>query len=70
MAAVKVDRPTVADVAERLMASYQDSLPCSAVSSVVLTARDQLLGQVPGAAFPELLYRLADYRLAQIATAR
>lgn len=55
---------SVADVAERLMACYEDSIPLATVSAVVLEARDELTGQVPDPALPELLHRLAEQRLA------
>lgn len=60
---------SVADVAERLMASYENSMSEATVSAVVLEARNELEGQVPGSAMPELLHRLADQRLAERAAA-
>lgn len=56
---------SVADVAEQLMASYEDSVSAATVSAVVLQAQAELDGQVPRAAMPELLHRLADQRLAE-----
>jgi hypothetical protein len=60
---------SVADVAERLMASYEDGMSAATVSAIVLEARNELEGQVPRGALPELLHRLADQRLAERAAA-
>jgi hypothetical protein len=58
---------SVADVAESLMAQYECHVPLSVVSSVVLDAHRELDHQVPGDALPEMLHRLADQRLAELA---
>lgn len=59
--------PSVADIAETLMAAYEGDLSYRTVTTTVLDARNQMAGQVPRAALPELIYRLADHRLAQLA---
>jgi hypothetical protein len=59
---------SVADVAEDLMSAYDGAVSCATISAVVLDARSELRGQIPEGALPELLHRLADQRLCQLAT--
>jgi len=59
----EVRHEAIADITERLMNDHADTVPLATVSSVVLEAWRELSGQVPAAAIPELLYRLAEQRL-------
>jgi len=52
----------VADVAERLMAEFEDRLSLGLISGVVVSAWHELSG-VPETALPELVERLARQRL-------
>lgn len=58
---------SIADITERLLSAYEGIVPLSTVSAVVNGARTELSGQVPHDALPELLHRLADARLSQLA---
>ena len=51
------------DVAERLMTEFDGIVPPRVVTNIVLEAVGDLEGQVRPEAFPELLHRLAHYRL-------
>ena len=51
------------DVAERLATEFDGIVPPGLVASIVLEAVGDLNGQVQPEAFPELLHRLAHYRL-------
>lgn len=51
------------DVAERLATEFDGIVPPGLVASIVLEAVGDLNGQVRLGAFPELLHRLARYRL-------
>jgi hypothetical protein len=51
------------DVAERLMTEFDGIVPPRVVTNIVLEAAGDLEGQVRPEAFPELLHRLAHYRL-------
>lgn len=60
---------TVADVAERLMAKYEPSVPLALISDTVRAAAHRLArtgGSNPAA---EAVLRAADRRLARLATA-
>jgi hypothetical protein len=56
----------LADVAEDLMLEFQQALPLSVITSVVMRARRDLDGQVIDGAFPEMLLRLSRVRLTQL----
>lgn len=60
-------RDAVADVAESLMAEYENRVPLTIVSSVVIDAHRELDHQIPGGAMPEMLHRLAGQRLSELA---
>jgi hypothetical protein len=49
--------------AERLATEFDGIVPPERVASIVLQAASDLTGQVHTEAFPELLHRLAHYRL-------
>jgi hypothetical protein len=51
------------DVAERLTTEFDGIVPPRVVANIVLEAVGDLEGQVRPEAFPELLHRLAHYRL-------
>jgi hypothetical protein len=51
------------DVAARLAAEFDGLLPPELVTHILLEAVCDLYGQVQPKAFPELLHRLAYYRL-------
>jgi hypothetical protein len=51
------------DVAARLAAEFDGLLPPEVVTRIVVDAIRDLYGQVQPQAFPELLHRLAHYRL-------
>jgi hypothetical protein len=51
------------DVAERLTTEFDGIVPPRVVTNIVLEAVGDLEGQVRPEAFPELLHRLAHYRL-------
>lgn len=51
------------NVAERLATEFDGIVPPERVASIVLAAASDLTGQVQTEAFPELLHRLAHYRL-------
>jgi hypothetical protein len=51
------------DVAERLTTEFDGIVPPRTVVNIVLEAVGDLNGQVQPGAFPELLHRLAHYRL-------
>jgi hypothetical protein len=51
------------DVVDRLTTEFDGIVPPPTVANIVLAAADDLNGQVQPAAFPELLHRLAHYRL-------
>jgi hypothetical protein len=51
------------DVAERLTTEFDGIVPPKTVVNIVLEAVGDLNGQVQPQAFPELLHRLAHYRL-------
>jgi hypothetical protein len=51
------------EVAERLTTEFDGIVPPGTVVNIVLEAVGDLNGQVRPAAFPELLHRLAHYRL-------
>ena len=51
------------------MAAYADSVPLATVSAIVLDANEELAGQVPDGAIPELLHRLAVERLSELVAA-
>lgn len=57
-----VSRPAQ-DVAERLATEFDGIAPRGLVAHIVLEAVGDLNGQVRPEAFPELLHRLARYRL-------
>ena len=48
------------------MAQYEPDLPLQQVSAVVIGAHRELDRQVPAAALPELLHRLAHERLERL----
>jgi hypothetical protein len=50
-------------VAEDLAAEFDGIVPLERVASIVLESASDLRGQVRPEAFPELLHRLAHYRL-------
>jgi hypothetical protein len=54
---------SVQDVAERLITEFDGFVPARIVARIVLEAVADLNGQVQPEAFPELLHRLAHYRL-------
>lgn len=54
--------PSLADIAERLMAEFCDELDLSVITRVVQESRRDLQGVPPGA-LPELTERLARQRL-------
>ncbi len=56
----------LADITESLMPEFQDDLPLTVISDVVLAARRDLTGQVIDQAFPEMLERLAHIRLVEL----
>lgn len=56
----------LADVTESLMPEFQDELPLSVISDVVLGAHRDLTGQVLDQAFPEMLERLSRFRLVEL----
>jgi hypothetical protein len=60
-------REAIADITERLMNDHADAISPATVSTVVLEAWRELIGQVPTATIPELLYRLSEQRLQTIA---
>jgi hypothetical protein len=51
------------NVTERLATEFDRIVPRERVASIVLAAASDLTGQVQPQAFPELLHRLAHYRL-------
>jgi hypothetical protein len=51
------------DVAARLATEFEELLPPELVTRIVVKAICDLYGQVQPKAFPELLHRLAHYRL-------
>jgi hypothetical protein len=51
------------EVAERLTTEFDGIVPPGTVVNIVLEAVGDLNGQVQPQAFPELLHRLAHYRL-------
>lgn len=51
------------DVAARLVTEFDGLLPPELVTRIVMEAICDLYGQVQPKAFPELLHRLAHYRL-------
>ena len=59
----------VIDIAEELMASYEGRVPPATVSSIVSAANEDLTGQVPDDALPELLHRLSAARLSELVPA-
>ncbi len=59
-------RDCAAGIADRLMAEFRRALPLSLISQVVLRARDELSGQIPDGAFPEMLERLSRTRLTHL----
>ena len=50
-------------VAEQLATEFDGIVPPERVASIVLESASDLSGQVRPEAFPELLHRLAHYRL-------
>jgi hypothetical protein len=61
---------SLADITESLMQEFQDDLPLSTISGVVLRAREDLSGQVLDTAFSEMLQRLARTRRDQLRRAQ
>jgi hypothetical protein len=61
LAAGSTDPQTLADAAERLMATYERWLPLATVSAVIVECRRQL-SQI-SQPFPALVYRAANDRL-------
>ena len=59
------DPQTLADAAERLMATYERWLPLATVSAVIVECRRQLsqMAKVTHQPFPVLVYRAANDRL-------
>ncbi len=55
---------SVADEVELLMQEYADAVGPAQVSATFQQARRELEGQIPPGAFPELVHRLAEQRLA------
>lgn len=67
MTTAYVDRmESVADVAERLMVTYDGIVPLRMVTNVVLEAARDLRGQVPPGALAEMLHQLAHHRLESL----
>ena len=62
----RMSESPLADITESLMAQYEPDLPLQQVSAVVIGAHRELDRQVPTAALPELLHRLARARLDQL----
>jgi hypothetical protein len=58
--------PSLADVTERLFGAFEGRLPLGVIIDVVRGARADLAG-TPPTALPELLERLATYRLREVA---
>jgi hypothetical protein len=57
--------PSLADITERLFSAFDGQLPLGVIIDVVREARADLAG-TPAAALPELLERLASYRLREV----
>jgi hypothetical protein len=55
---------SLADITERLMTEFNDRVPVSTISRIVLECRHDLQGS-PVLALPELVERLARQRLLQ-----
>ena len=55
------------EVAERLTTEFNGIVPPQIVTNIVLEAIGDLNGQVQPEAFPEMLHRLAHYRLKWLA---
>jgi hypothetical protein len=54
---------TIADVAERLMAAYERSLPLSTISRIVCELHRQFADRGTHDGLPALVHRVADERL-------
>ncbi|HVV24913.1 MAG TPA: hypothetical protein VHF06_36115 [Pseudonocardiaceae bacterium] len=56
-------------IAERLYLEFEAALPPSVVYSTLVAAEHDLDGQIAAEAWDEMVYRLARYRLGQLAAA-
>ncbi len=60
--------PTVADITEALMATYEPRLSLAVISRVVCQTRRHLAERAHVEPLPSMIYRLASDRLRRIAT--
>jgi hypothetical protein len=57
--------PSLADITERLFSQFEAQVPLATITDVVRNARTELAGS-PRTALPELVERLAMYRLHKL----
>jgi hypothetical protein len=61
------EHQTLADVAERLMATYEQVVPFATVSAIVCECRSQLLDVAHHSKLPMMVHHIASARLRSMA---